>query len=130
MGFAGCSYSQPDPTEPSPTPTVKPIAEVLHPEPDAAISKVVAFLDSQRGQQSVGTFTRENDILFVDLTCVGTGVVDVVIQGVGDFPLPCTPAGLQQTHSEFDISFVDTYAVSVVATAEQLWGITISIPAA
>ena len=94
--------------------------------PDAAAFTTVAFLDEQIGGNTVGTFPRGSEILYVDLLCLGVHSVDIVIDGVGTFPAPCSPDGSVQSHNEFGVEFVDTYTVAVDASDTQMWSITLT----
>lgn len=113
---------------PSPPPSPFSAGPLLHPTPLGENLHIIASLDSQRGSFELGTFAREGDTLYVDVLCIGSGFVDVTIEGIASFMAPCTGDGSPQTHNDNTSSFVDSFTVSVAATNSQRWAITVSRP--
>ena len=131
LALAGCTTASFEIPRPSVTASSGPPAlptEFLAYEPVEG-ERAVGTLATQTGINSLGPFTVASERVAVYVDCLGQGTVSVEISGVARFDNPCYPrVGPLGTRNELDMRYVDDYTVTVTATDEQLWALTITEP--
>jgi len=134
MTIAGCTVdpvdADPVVVDPSRTVTEPPAlpTEFLAYEPVPG-ERAVATLSTQTGINSLGPFRVASDRVAVYVDCIGEGTIAVDISGVARFDNPCySRVGPLGTRNELDVRYVNDYEVTITATDEQMWAVTITEP--
>lgn len=130
--MVGCSSSSgPRPsasTHPESTEPTANSSRAVIAEPPAG-EKVLGQLENQRGTQQIGPVQSGSGRIAVYVTCVGTGVLQIDIPGVGSFPNKCDPTGSDpDIANTFDVRYVDSVTVTGTADDSLLWGLTVTVP--
>ena len=130
--LTGCSErdERPTPTQtPTAPPTQSPAArsEALpHYVPPG--QTIIASLDDATGSANLGRFAVTTKDVFVYLSCEGPGVIRIVMDNVGDFPLDCSPSDPAPSTNQFQVSEIADYSVEIESQPGQRWAATVALP--
>lgn len=137
VALAGCTYTDNDTPSgtpslpsitmsPAATPTFSAPKSIEHYTPPG--EDVVGSIDEQTGSATLGPFHVKSKFVKVYLTCLGQGNIVINPDGIGTFPLPCTPDAVAPSVNEFQVNHLEKFKININAEPGQRWAATVAFP--
>lgn len=111
--------------ETPPTPNHTPVDEFPSSVPDGAL--VLGQLSSTRGTAETGPLQPSTPSIAVYVRCYGTTELEIDIEGVASFPVPCvTDEADPGTLNVFDVRHVEEVTVRGSSENSNIWAVAVA----